>query len=155
MKSVKKWSRLPFWDRVAWSSNDEVCWEWLGAVQSAGYGFITGRLAHRLAYEEMVGPIPEGLVIDHLCCNRTCCNPSHMEVVTREENSRRGEPNRKTRRSGGRPDLKARTHCKWGHEYTDENTRMSGGARICRACVKRRQNEFMARRRENANNENP
>lgn len=140
-----RWARLPFWDRVDRSAGPDECWPWVGAIQSAGYGFITGKLAHRSAYELTVGPIPSGLTIDHLCCNRRCCNPSHMEVVTREENSRRGERTRASR-SGGRPDLAARTHCLHGHEYTPENTRMSHGARVCRACAARRVQEYKSRR---------
>lgn len=71
------------------------CWNWTGARNSRGYGCVTdgtGRsmLAHRRSYTELVGPIPEGLTIDHLCRNILCQNPSHMEPVTRSENSRRG-----------------------------------------------------------------
>ena len=70
------------------------CWEWRGARNSSGYGSVTnGRggsaLAHRVAYETLVGPIPDGLTIDHLCRNKACLNAGHMEPVTREENSRR------------------------------------------------------------------
>ena len=53
----------------------ENCWEWIAAIQTGGYGFFQGKLAHRLAYEWMVGPIPPGLTIDHLCYNRQCGNP--------------------------------------------------------------------------------
>lgn len=70
------------------------CWEWRGARNGRGYGSVTNglgssALAHRVAYEALVGPIPAGLTIDHLCRNKVCLNAAHMEPVTREENSRR------------------------------------------------------------------
>lgn len=82
---------LRFWPRVR--KVDGACWEWIGARIAAGYGvFWNGRLntyAHRFAYELLVGPIPAGLTIDHLCRNTSCVNPAHMEPVTRAENNRR------------------------------------------------------------------
>lgn len=70
------------------------CWLFTGARQSRGYGSVgigNGRtaLAHRVAYEATVGEIPDGMTIDHLCLNKTCLNPEHMQVVTRAENTRR------------------------------------------------------------------
>lgn len=67
------------------------CWIWTGCLYPTGYGLFVGndRLphrAHRIAYELWKGPIPAGLVIDHLCCNRACCNPAHLEAVTQREN---------------------------------------------------------------------
>lgn len=83
-------------DKIDLRGEDE-CWPWLGAVGSHGYG-IYGRprvLAHRWAYEHFVGPIPVGLVIDHLCMEKTCVNPAHMEPVTIGENVRRGAASRR------------------------------------------------------------
>ncbi len=69
--------------------NEDGCWEWLHAIQVRGYGVLRGRLAHRVIYEAVRGPIPEGLQIDHLCENKRCVNPWHLEAVTLQENLRR------------------------------------------------------------------
>jgi len=108
------------------------CWLWTGFVGGNGYGSFTvwrvGTIwAHRMVYERVVGPIPEGLELDHLCRVRRCVNPQHLEPVTRRENARRGE---------SPAGLKARqTHCKRGHEFTEQNTRRDKyGNRSCRSC---------------------
>ena len=79
-----------FWSYV---EKTDGCWEWTGAKDGDGYGHLTiaGRVvgAHRFAYELLVGPIPEGLEIDHLCRNRACVKPADLEPVTRAENLRR------------------------------------------------------------------
>ena len=109
------------------------CLIWQGALNSRGYGSVTGgrkgltKLAHRAVYEEVVGLIPDGLTIDHLCREKRCLNAAHMEVVTRGENSRR--------------QLRAQTHCKRGHELAGENLRRQTRAdgktyRVCRECVR-------------------
>ena len=79
-----------FWDKVDWSTDETVCWPWTATIQPNGYGYFgcDGRTGyvHRLAYELEFGPIPEGLVIDHLCSEKSCCNPFHLEPVTQHEN---------------------------------------------------------------------
>ncbi len=111
--------------------SSDGCWVWPGAHTSTGYGQIKvdGRmaLAHRVAYEMLVGSVPTGLVLDHICRVRACCNPDHLEPVTQAENVRRGE-------------LAAintsKTHCPAGHPYDDTNTYVFSPKRYrgCRAC---------------------
>ena len=121
-----------FWSRVI--KQDDGCWIWTGATEATGYGCFSspsaGRVirAHRYAYENQIGPIPAGLVIDHLCSVRNCVNPNHLEAVTDEENRRRGL------RHGI---LNGRiTHCPQGHEYTPENSARRANRKgiECRTC---------------------
>lgn len=120
--------------------NETGCWEFQGALNSRGYGCIgfgakgVSILTHRLAYEHERGPIPEGLEIDHLCRNRKCCNPDHLEVVTRHENNVRGE-------SPSSINDKA-THCRHGHARLPSlRTRMllpESGCLRCKQLASRR-----------------
>jgi hypothetical protein len=116
------------------------CWEWLGTRNYKGYGFLhmndgpRTQGAHRVAYELFKGPIPEGLQIDHLCHNRGCVNPLHLQAVTGSVNQLRGLTLSKR--------LALRTHCNHGHEFTPENTSFHHGARRCKEC-----HRIQARRR--------
>jgi hypothetical protein len=120
------------------------CWNWTGCLNDKGYGLISfgGRnyRAHRIVWELFNGPFPRGLEADHLCRNRRCVNPAHIEPVTHQENMRRGN---------GGAHFAAKTHCPQGHPYAGDNlyTR-SDGARVCKACWYGRIKAWKVRNRE-------
>lgn len=124
--------RLParFWAKIHESASG--CWLWTGAKAGPGeqYGYIRmgGRSlrSHRVAYEALVGPIPPGLQLDHLCRVRACVNPEHLEPVTHRENAHRG--------IGPWADNARKTHCVRGHPFDAENTAVYNGKRSCKQC---------------------
>lgn len=109
------------------------CWEWTDSLRG-GYGRlkVDGHYipAHVFAYQTFIGPVPDGLDLDHVCRNRACVNPLHLEPVTRSVNVRRGVA---PLRAGLKE--KSKTHCPQGHPYSKENTYVApNGHRKCRAC---------------------
>jgi hypothetical protein len=129
-------------DRIAFEPNSG-CWLWEGCLSAGTYGsmLFDGRMqkTHRVAYQLFVGPVPEGMDLDHLCRTRICCNPDHLEPVTRAENLRRSPLMDRN---------SMRTHCIRGHEFTPENTMTRpNGWRTCRECMR---NHIRAWRARNA-----
>lgn len=128
---------------------DNGCWIWQGARTQKGYGmtsasFCGQRPTHRATYTLLIGPIPDGYEVDHLCRVGSCCNPQHLEPVTRQENRRRSPfaPER-------------RTHCPKGHPYEGANLYINAvGARVCKAC-QREASRAQAAKRKAWRKENP
>lgn len=131
----------------AWVEDEAGCQIFQGKINNRGYGEFTvkGRsvLAHRYSYELQVGPIPEGLEIDHLCRVTTCCNHEHLEVVTHAENVRRRDMANGTG--------SAKTHCPQGHPYDEENTSHRNGRRHCKACARARAKRNYDRKKSSCN----
>lgn len=131
-------ARNRFWNKIDPQPNG--CWNRIGCTDGNGYSRVQlerrSFSGHRAAYTWTKGPIPDGLFLDHLCRNRRCVNPDHLEPVSHDENMARGmRPNQ--------------THCKWGHEYTPANTgwlkrpngKVSRDCHICRLRYKKQQRE--------------
>lgn len=128
--------RLParFWNKVA-PCPMTGCWLWIAGTNPNGYGqvdgYATSRYPHRVTLSVAAGPLIPGLEVDHLCRVRSCCNPAHLEQVTRSVNVQRGATGQ-------------RRACPRGHEYTPENTYMQkkpgrkhgAVSRTCRACCR-------------------
>lgn len=119
------------------------CWIWLGSRHSQGYGLITlndpkrTQYAHRVSYELHVGPIPEGMVIDHLCRREACIRPEHLQAVTQQVNVRRGS------RCRGVSDLV----CKRGHSRADHGYVLPDNGRRCRLCDVLNTQDYRRRKR--------
>ena len=132
--SLKKFKRLQMHQYkeklLAKLDKSNSCWIFTDSLDKDGYGRVRCGdkkiFAHRLSYQIFIGQIPDGLVIDHLCRNRSCANPEHLEAVSNAENIRRGETGKI---------LKDKTHCPQGHEYNENNTRIKkSGHRSCKEC---------------------
>lgn len=141
IKNVRKWGNQTvierFLDKI--SKGNGECWIWVGAKDRFGYGnFTVGRVtmkAHRFSYQHFRGTIPAHLTCDHLCRQRSCVNPAHIELVSMRENLLRGDTfqARNARK----------THCPKGHPFSDENTyHRPDGGRGCRKCMRESTNKW-------------
>ncbi len=126
-----------FWSHV--DRSEDGCWLWLGHVDPRGYGRAGSSWAHRLAYEFEVGTIPEGLELDHLCRNRGCVRPSHLEPVTHAENLDRAWAVRRQTLA---------THCRNGHELATVGVYERRGVKECMECARISRRKYERRRRE-------
>lgn len=126
------------------SKDEKGCWLWVGTVFPTGYARFNykgrGFRAHKFAYEHFVGPVPDGLVIDHLCRVRHCVNPHHLEAVTQRVNFERGISPQVSRAR-----LTGLTHCKHGHRIDADGAYLYGGMRKCKKCAVRRTQEYRLR----------
>lgn len=133
-----------FYALVRVPSAPDGCLEWQGYRQALGYGRfrVAGQkvLAHRFAYELLVGPIPEGLSLDHLCRNPSCVNPMHLEPVTHQVNCLRGV--------SPFADNARKSACAKGHIYDEANTYVDTlGRRVCRVCRSEWQRKYVQKRK--------
>lgn len=134
---LREWTKTTeerFWSYVD-KAGPDGCWLWTGTRKATGYGrfYVSpdrrDEAAHRFAYELLVGQIPDGLHVDHLCRVTRCVNPDHLEPVTQQENNRR--------------QAAARTHCPNGHPYDEANTYVSKRTgRLCRICSRQKQARY-------------
>lgn len=132
------------------------CWIWTACTNGLGYGYLNPikgekrgtRRAHRIVYELLVEKIPTGLQCDHLCRNRLCVNPAHIDIVTAQENTLRG--------TGFAATNAKKTHCQNGHKLTGANLVItSAGSRQCKICLRFSQRRYDARKRlEERNHDN-
>lgn len=139
--------RIPAIQRFWWRVRKERfgCWLWVGGISNKGYGVISvngrGMGAHVFSYLIHGGQIPPGYALDHLCRTRSCVNPKHLEPVTLGENVLRGV--------SFTAENARKTHCPRGHAYSEGNTAIYGGSRVCRECSRLKTKRVRERKKEN------
>ena len=145
-QEVKYDSLDRFWSKV---EKTDICWIWTASKNNDGYGqFGIGNKnyrAHRIAFELLRGNIPEDKVIDHLCRNPSCVNPEHLEVVTNQENVKRGLAGKTINRYNPH---KNKTHCPQGHEYYGDNLYLNKNKRVCKICKRESQIKWRYKQNE-------
>jgi hypothetical protein len=124
------------------------CWLWEGNLNHDGYGRVTinyvSRRAHTVVYELLVGPVPEGKELHHLCKTPPCCNPLHLEPLTRLEHVKLGS----NWPLPAQALMRLKTHCPRGHAYDEANTYFYRGSRTCRKCRVLRTQEYYKRKNQ-------
>lgn len=132
-----------FWSKVDFLTSDIGCWLWTSATNPKGYGgyWLDGRnqAAHRLAYIDTVGPIPDGLQLDHLCRNHACVSPAHLEPVTSAENQLRA-PHAKNHPANS-------PHCNSGHPWSENLRTVPSGRVYCAECNRLNARRIYAQKR--------
>lgn len=122
--AMRKLSNAELIDQNSVPVTETGCWIWLGAVMRSGYGCCRNTTAHKLSYESFVGPVPHDYEVDHRCYVRICVNPAHLRAVTHAKNMEYAR--------------QRRTHCRGGHQLTEENQRIrivdGYHIRECREC---------------------
>lgn len=140
-------AEVRFFSRVEGSPDYDDCWIWVGRIQPNGYGQFSVKhkhvYAHRWAYTHLIGEIPDGLELDHLCRVRACCNPWHLDPVTRQVNTLRGLAGDVAREAA-----KAKVACPNGHPYEGDSFYINAqNIRVCRVCRRAKERSYYQRKR--------